>query len=69
MIQLMTIDQVAEQLQVPVATLYKWRASQYGPKALKVGKYLRWQQVDVDAWITAQVPASNVTPISARRTA
>lgn len=66
MIQLLTIDQVAEQLQVPVDTLYYWRSRGYGPQALKVGKYLRWQPTVVDAWLATLEPASNVTDISAR---
>jgi len=49
--QLLTIQQVAELLQVPVTTLYKWRAIEYGPQALKLGKYLRWHPEDVEAWI------------------
>jgi excisionase family DNA binding protein len=67
MAQLLTIEQVAEQLQVPVDTLYYWRSKKQGPAGFKVGKYLRWQQADVDAWIASRVPQSNVTAIDSRR--
>ena len=67
--QLLTIEQVATQLQVPVETLYYWRSKKTGPQALKVGKYLRYRQAEVDAWIESLLPQSNVTPISSRRTA
>ena len=71
--QLLTIEQVAELLQVPVETLYYWRSKGHGPQAIKVGKYLRWQAEDVEAWIAAQFAAaagpSNVTAIGSRRTA
>lgn len=67
MAQLMTIEQVADVLQVPIDTVYAWRAKNYGPQAIKVGKYLRWKPETVQAWIDSQEPESNVTPI--RRTA
>lgn len=65
MAALLTIEDVAAQLGVAVQTIYGWRTRQpiYGPPAIKVGKYLRWKPADVDAWIDAQVPESNVTPI------
>ncbi|MBN9208184.1 MAG: helix-turn-helix domain-containing protein [Microbacterium ginsengisoli] len=64
--RLLTVDDVAERLQVAVKTVYQWRARKpeaYGPPAIKVGKYLRWKPEVVDAWIDAQEPDSNVTPI------
>ncbi|MGN7977382.1 helix-turn-helix transcriptional regulator [Microbacterium sp. 22195] len=66
---LLTPDEVASILGVEVQTLYKWRTLKpaYGPAAIKVGKYLRWKSSTVQAWIDAQGPASNVTPI--KRTA
>jgi excisionase family DNA binding protein len=67
MSQLLTIEQVAEQLQVPVDTLYYWRSKKAGPAALKVGKYLRWRQEDVDAWLATLAPGSNVIPITGPR--
>jgi len=75
MTQLLTPEQVAELLAVDVETLYKWRSrpTPYGPQAIKVGKYLRWQAEDVEAWIAAQFAAAagttNVTQIATKRTA
>jgi predicted DNA-binding transcriptional regulator AlpA len=43
--------ELAEQLHVPLATLYSWRSRGQGPPALKVGKHLRWRQRDVDLWL------------------
>lgn len=51
---LMTIEQLAEVLQIPIDTIYVWRAKKYGPPAIKVGKYLRWKPEDVQAWIDQQ---------------
>lgn len=63
MVRLLTPEDVCEQLQVPISTLYKWRERNYGPPALKVGKFLRYQPADVEAFIASLAPESNVTPI------
>jgi excisionase family DNA binding protein len=46
--------EVAEYLQVPVQTLYVWRTKGVGPRAVRVGKHLRYRWADVDAWIDEQ---------------
>jgi len=72
MAPLMTVQEVAAVLQVPVKTVYEWRArkpSAYGPPAIKVGKYLRWKPEVVQAWIDSQQPDTNVTPIRSPRIA
>ena len=51
---LMTTEQLAEFLQVPLATLYQWRHKGTGPKGLKVGKHVRYRRTDVDAWLERQ---------------
>ena len=52
--QLLNAAQVAEMLQVPIATLYAWRYRGFGPKAIKVGRHLRWRRRDLDAWLDEQ---------------
>ncbi|MPZ60495.1 MAG: helix-turn-helix domain-containing protein [Propionibacteriales bacterium] len=41
-------------LGVPVATLYRWRYLQTGPKAARVGRHLRYLPADVYAWLREQ---------------
>jgi hypothetical protein len=48
---LWTVQDVAEFLQVPVQTVYSWRARRAGPPARKVGKYLRYRPDDVIRWL------------------
>lgn len=50
MSRLLTAAEVAEILGVPVKTLYAWRYKGQGPRAAKVGKYLRYAEADVRAW-------------------
>jgi len=65
---LLTIEQVAEQLQFKVKTIYNWQTTGYGPKPIRVGKALRWKPEAVEAWIASLEPESNVVPIK-RKTA
>lgn len=44
---------------VPVATVYNWRSTGYGPRGFRVGKHLRYRLADVEAWEDAQVAAED----------
>jgi excisionase family DNA binding protein len=48
---LMTTMEVAEYLAVPVATLWAWRYRGEGPRAVKVGRHLRYRAEDVEHWL------------------
>jgi excisionase family DNA binding protein len=49
---LLTIEQLADRLQVPVGTIRKWRAQgSGGPPGIRIGKYVRYRPSDVDAWL------------------
>jgi excisionase family DNA binding protein len=50
--KLWTVQQLAEYLGVPVATLYQWRSKGYGPVGLRVGKHLRYRPADVERWLS-----------------
>ena len=51
---LLTTTELAEFLNVPVNTIYKWRATKRGPAsaAHRVGRHLRWNAAAVDAWLS-----------------
>ncbi len=53
--RLLSIDEVASLLGIPTQTLYDWRTRRKGPKALRVGRYVRYRREDVRAWIKAQL--------------
>lgn len=50
-VNLLTIEDLAAQLQIPVATLRDWRQDGTGPPAVKVGRAVRWRQETVDRWL------------------
>ena len=49
--RLMTVEEVAEFLCVPVNTLYQWRHKGTGPTAFRVGRYLRYDPSKVRSWL------------------
>jgi len=51
---LMTVEDVAAYLRVPVGTVRKWREKNTGPTARPVGKYLRYRAGDVVDWFERQ---------------
>jgi excisionase family DNA binding protein len=48
---LLTIEELAQHLSVPVATIYDWRSRSVGPVAHRLGKHLRFAISDVQAWL------------------
>lgn len=49
----LTIRQLADVLQVPVATIYRWRHLGEGPRGIRVsGRHVRFRRSDVEAFLT-----------------
>lgn len=46
-----SIEELAEELGVPVRTVYAWRHRGIGPRGHKIGKHVRFRRVDVEAWL------------------
>jgi excisionase family DNA binding protein len=57
-VRLLSVQEVAELLQVPVKTIYQWRHRGEGPRPMRLGKYLRFDPVDVATWIEARKACS-----------
>ena len=52
--EFISIRELSDELQVPVPTLYQWRARNYGPRGARFGKQVRYSRADVDAWIATR---------------
>jgi len=52
--RLLTVEEVAEWLGVPVGTIYAWRYRSTGPASYKVGRHVRFRPSDVEQWLEAQ---------------
>jgi excisionase family DNA binding protein len=46
-----TVDELAEFAGVSVTTLYHWRWEGKGPKAIKVGRFLRYPEANIQKWL------------------
>ena len=49
--RLLTVIELSEYLGIPVATLYDWRVDGVGPRAVKLGRSLRYPESCVREWI------------------
>jgi predicted DNA-binding transcriptional regulator AlpA len=58
--RLLTHSEVAEWLQIPEQTLYRWESRGVAPRSSKIGRYTRYQLADVLAFVEARAskPAS-----------
>lgn len=50
--EILTVEDLAAELQIPKQTIYNWRAMfpPKGPKGFRVGRHLRFHRADVDEW-------------------
>ncbi len=48
---LLTVEDLARMLGVPVPTIYGWRYHGEGPRGFKVGRHVRYRLADVNKWL------------------
>ncbi|MER7963574.1 helix-turn-helix domain-containing protein [Streptomyces ardesiacus] len=48
-----SVDDLADELQIPKSTIYGWKTRGLGPTWTRVGKHLRARRTDVDAWLNS----------------
>ncbi|MBI0294467.1 helix-turn-helix domain-containing protein [Streptomyces sp. PRKS01-29] len=48
-----SVDGLANELQIPKSTIYGWKSRGVGPRWARVGKHLRARRADVDAWLNS----------------
>ena len=63
---LLTVQELANYLGVPVATLYAWRYRGEGPVGFRVGKHVRYRWSDIEEWIRDGVRGAEVRRTSDR---
>jgi excisionase family DNA binding protein len=52
--RLMTIGELAEYLQIPRETIYRWRKYGGGPCGFRMGRHIRFRRSEVEAWLEAR---------------
>lgn len=48
-----SVDDLADELQIPKSTIYGWKSRGIGPQWTRVGKHLRARRTNVDAWLNS----------------
>ena len=64
MVNLLTENEVAQRLNVSLASLRRWRLERRGPRFVKLGSLVRYQPQDVEAWL-ASLPSGGSFSVSA----
>lgn len=52
--KLLTPQELADGVGVPLATVYQWRYKGVGPAAIKVGRHVRYRADAVNRWLDSQ---------------
>jgi predicted DNA-binding transcriptional regulator AlpA len=56
--RLLTAEDLAAFLDIPIKTLYMWRYRGEGPVGFRVGRHIRYRWSDVEQWIGSRVRAA-----------
>ena len=59
--RLLTVEDLAGYLDVPVATTYAWRYRRQGPPGFRIGRHLRFRCSDVERWIEDRITQTSHT--------
>ncbi len=57
---LLSPQQLADYLGVPIKTVYVWNTTGTGPRRVRVGKHVRYRPADVAAWLDRQAEGGQV---------
>jgi excisionase family DNA binding protein len=52
--EILSAQDLAAYLKVPLATVYRWRSMGDGPRGLKAGRHLRFRKEEVDRWLLSR---------------
>lgn len=55
---LLSTQEVADYLGVPVQTLYQWRSRGQGPTSMRIGRHVRYDPADVRSWLAQRRDAA-----------
>lgn len=50
----LSLEDIAEDLGVPVASLYQWRTKRTGPVGVKVGRHVRVRRSEYERWLATR---------------
>lgn len=53
--RLLSAQELADYLDVPLKTIYAWRYRGQGPRGFRVGRHVRFRWSDVQQWVSEQL--------------
>ena len=56
---LLSAQELADFLHLPIATIYAWRYRGEGPPGFRVGRHLRYRLCDVHQWVQRQLDTTH----------
>ncbi len=59
---LLSTQNLAAYLQVPIQTIYRWRSCGEGPPGIRVGRHIRYRGDDVEAWLASRTSTPGSPP-------
>lgn len=60
---LLTAEQLADELQATKDQLAQWRYMGRGPRFLKEGHFIRYRRVDVEEWLESRIHTRTDMPV------
>jgi predicted DNA-binding transcriptional regulator AlpA len=61
--ELLSIQEVADLVRVPVATLRYWRHLGTGPRSFRIGRSVRYWRMEVFAWLDEQAKSDRQSAV------
>ncbi|WP_311380648.1 helix-turn-helix domain-containing protein [Arthrobacter sp. ISL-69] len=52
--------QLAEELRIPLATIYVWRSRHQGPRGHKIGAHVRYSRQSINEWLASVADPTRV---------
>jgi len=59
-VEWLSLEQIAEELGIPLRTLYAQRSRGIGPHGHRIGKHVRVRRSDLDAWLESHADPASV---------
>lgn len=59
--ELLTPSDLAQILDVPLATVYRWNSNGEGPRRIHVGRHVRYRPSDVESWLDQRATAAKAS--------
>jgi len=57
--KLLSPEELAQHVGLPVGTIYRWNYAGTGPRPITVGRHVRYRESDVEKWLEEQTKGTS----------